>query len=284
MATFKNFYQGQLALITGGSSGLGFEIARLLSEADARVWILARHKDGLSSAFRTLFGVNGQSHGMLAVDVTQRTQMQSAVTRFQKEVGVPDLLINCAGAAHPGYVQELPLEIFDEMMDVNYFGTVNMVQAVLPGMLARGSGHIVNVSSTAGYAGVFGYSAYGAAKYAVRGFSDTLRSEVKPLGVRVSIVFPPDMDTPGLVTENKTKPFETHDIEGGAGVYPPAKIAKIVLEGVRRGQYVIVPGLQNKLFYRISVHLGNTIYPFMDAMVAQARRKKEKSKGSNGHL
>ena len=102
-------------------------------------------------------------------------------------------------------------------MDLNYFGTVNMVKALLPAMLERGSGHIVNISSVAAFLGVFGYSAYGASKYAVRGFSDVLRAEVKPLGVRVSVVFPPDMDTPGLANENKTKPFETHEIEGKHG-------------------------------------------------------------------
>ena len=127
---------------------------------------------------------------MHAADVTDLAQVQSAQQHIQREAGVPDLLINCAGGAHPGYVQELPLEVFHEMMDLNYFGTVHMVKAWLPAMLERGSGHIVNVSSVAGFLGAFGYSAYGPSKYAVRGFSDVLRLEVKPLGLRVSVVFP----------------------------------------------------------------------------------------------
>jgi 3-dehydrosphinganine reductase len=159
-----------------------------------------------------------------------------------------------------------------------------MVKAVLPGMLERGNGHIVNISSAAAYLGVFGYSAYGASKYAVRGFSDVLRAEAKPLGVSVSVVFPPDMDTPGLVNENKTKPFETHEIEGNAGVFSAEKVARDILDSVRHGRYVILPGLQNKIFYRLSSLVGNGVYPIMDMMVADARKKKRVAERSDGHL
>src|SRR5512135_3293383 len=151
MANSKDFYQGRLALVTGGSSGIGFALARQLSDAGARVWLLARRKDGLDSAFKSLFGANGKNHGMLAVDVAQTKQVQSSLERFQREVGVPDLLINCAGVTHPGYIQDIPLEVFHEMIDIDYLGTVHMVKAVLPGMIQRGSGAIVNICSAAGY-------------------------------------------------------------------------------------------------------------------------------------
>lgn len=284
MPNSRDSFQGRLALITGGSSGLGLALAQLLAQEGGSVWLIARHAERLEAACRSLSTGGGQKHGLFAADVTDAWQVEAAVQYVKQEAGVPDLLINCAGASHPGYVQEIPLEVFREMMELNYFGAVYLVKALLPDMLQRGSGHIVNVSSMAGYMGVFGYSAYGASKYALRGFSDILRSEVKPLGVRVSVVFPPNMDTPGLVNENKTKPFETHDIEGNAGEFPPAKVAKMVLQGVRRGQYTITPGLENKIFYRLNAHLGNTVYPVMDMLVAEARRKKLQSKGSNGHL
>ncbi len=278
MANSKDFYQGRLALVTGGSSGIGFALARQLSDAGARVWLLARRKDGLDSAFKSLFGANGKNHGMLAVDVAQTKQVQSSLERFQREVGVPDVLINCAGVTHPGYIQDIPLEVFHEMIDIDYLGTVHMVKAVLPGMIQRGSGAIVNICSAAGYLGVFGYSAYGAAKYAVRGFSDVLRSEVKPLGIQVSIVFPPDTDTPQLAYENTIKPFETREISGNAGALTADKVAGDILEGVRRGRYTIVPGMENKIFYLLSGLVGDGVYPIMDMMVAQARRKKESKK------
>ncbi len=274
----NNSFKGKLALITGGSSGIGLALAQQLAREGANVWILARRKEPLQSAYQALFSYNGQRHGMLSTDVSDWKQVQAAVEKLQREAGVPDLLINSAGVTHPGYVQEIPVEIFHQMVEIDYLGIVHTVKAVLPGMLERGSGHIVNISSGAGYIGLFGYTAYGAAKYAVRGFSDVLRAEVKPLGVQVSVVFPADTDTPQLAYENQFKPFETREITGNGGVTPPQKTAHAILDGVRRGKYVIVPGLQNSLAYRLSGLLGNAVYPVMDMMVADARKKKAKSK------
>ena len=272
----KDTYKGKLALITGGSSGIGMALAQLLARQGANVWLLARRQQPLESALQGLPCYNGQRHGMLSVDVSNWEQVQDAMQGFQNEVGVPDLLINSAGITHPGYVQEIPVEVFHQMIQVDYLGIVHMVKAVLPGMLARGSGHIVNISSGAGYVGLFGYTAYGAAKYAVRGFTDVLRAEVKPLGVQVSIVFPPDTDTPQLAYENEFKPFETRVITGNGGMLRPDKVAQAILDGVRRKQYAIVPGLENSIAYRLSGLLGNAVYPVMDMMVADARKKKAK--------
>ena len=272
MSTSKDSYQGRLALITGGSSGMGLALAQLLAEEGANVWLVARHSDALEAACRSLHA-DGQKHGVYAADVTKLDQVQAAVEHVKREAGVPDLLINCAGAAHPGYVQEIPLEIFQDMMALNYFGTLYTVKTLLPAMLERGSGHVVNVSSMAGFLGAFGYSAYGASKYAVRGFSDVLRLEVKPLGVRVSVVFPPDMDTPGLANENKTKPFETF-AAGSTKALAPQDVARSTLKAMKRGQYIILPGSEPQLLYRLMFLVGNAIYPIMDGMIADARRKK----------
>ncbi len=120
------------------------------------------------------------------------------------------------------------------MMAVNYFGTLHVVKTVLPGMLARGSGHIVTISSLAGVVGVFGYTAYGASKYAVRGFSDALRAELKPQGIGVSIVYPPDTDTPQLAYEKLYKPPETKAITEVGGMIPAEKVAQAIVHGVAR--------------------------------------------------
>lgn len=276
MAASNNSFQGRLALVTGGSSGIGLALAQLLAREGAAVWLLARHTDRLESAVKTLAAENGQKHGILAADVTNWDQVQAAVQRVSADAAVPDILVNCAGAAHPGYVQEMPLEVFHDMMDLDYFGTVQMVKALLPAMLKRGSGYVVNFSSAAGFLGTFGYSSYGPAKYAVRGFSDVLRLELKPLGVRVSVVFPPDTDTPGMVNENKTKPWET--IAAFSTKLASAEsVAKGILAGMKRGRYIILPGFEVSLYYRLVFLLGNAIYPIMDGVLAQARSKKKKS-------
>jgi 3-dehydrosphinganine reductase len=277
MADIKDSFQGKLALITGGSSGLGLALANQLAEQGANVWLIARRKDVLESAYKALPAATGQKHGMISADVSDWGQVQSAVAKVIREAGLPDLLINCAGLAHPGYVQEIPIEVFHQMMDVDYFGTINMVKALLPGMLERGSGHIVNISSAAGFLAPFGYSAYSPAKYAVRGFSDVLRLELKPLGLRVSVAFPPDMDTPGMVNENKTKPFETTEAFSSTLV-PVGPVAKSILNGVRRGKYILLPGFETRMYYYLVFLLGNGIYPLVDMLLAQARAKKNKSK------
>ncbi len=217
----------------------------------------------------------GSKHGMVSADVTKPDEVLAAVQRVQAEAGVPDVLIHAAGASHPAYVQETSPEVFRAMMDLNYFGTVHSVMAWLPSMLERGSGSIVNFSSGAGFLAPFGYAAYAPSKYAVRGFSDVLRLELKPLGIHVSIVFPPDTDTPGMENENKTKPFETLDAFS-TKLLPAETVAKGILRGMKRGQYVILPGGEINLYYHLTSLLGNGTYPVMDAVLAGARRKKAK--------
>jgi 3-dehydrosphinganine reductase len=190
-----------------------------------------------------------------------------------QSVGMPDLVINSAGVAHPGYVQDIDLKIFHWMMDVNYFGTVNVIKALLPGMIERGSGYIVNISSMAGLIGLFGYSAYGASKYAVRGFSDVLRSELKPHGIGVSVVFPPDTDTPQLAYEKQFKPAETRALTGTSRMTSAEIVAQSVLHGIEKGKYLILPGMENKLIYRLSNLFSDAVYPLLDWLIAQAQRK-----------
>ncbi len=277
MAPRKTHFEGQLVLVTGGSSGIGLALARQLSSAGARVWLLARRQEGLERAIHSLASVNGNKPGMLSADVTDAKQAEAAVKRLTDQAGLPDILVNCAGASHPGYVQETTLDTYRQMMDLNYFGTVHMVQAVLPGMLQRGSGYIVNFSSMAGFLAPFGYAAYVPSKYAVRGYSDSLRLELKPLGIDVSIVFPPDTNTPGMENENKTKPYETLEAFSST-LAAPETVAKAVVRGMKRRQYVILPGTEASLTYRLTYLMGNGIYPIFDMLLAQARRKKSKAK------
>lgn len=177
-------YQNKVAFITGGSSGIGLALAKSLSAKGAHVWIMARHQDRLETALAAIQAARqdpNQNCGMVVGDVTDWDQVTSAVSKVTQSAGIPDLLINSAGDAHPGYVQDLDIKIFRWMMETNYFGTVNVTKACLPGMIQRKSGHIVNISSVAGFLGVFGYSAYGASKFAVAGFSDVLRGRNETL-------------------------------------------------------------------------------------------------------
>ncbi len=269
MRSFEQAYRGKLVLITGGSSGIGKALALLLDAAGARLWLLARRREALSEVQAHMRG----DCRVLSTDVSDWQQVQAAIAEIQRVSGAPDVIINSAGITRPGYVQELPIEVFRQMMEVNYLGTVHVIKAALPAMLTRGSGQIINISSVAGFLGVFGYTAYGASKYAVRGFSDTLRAELKPLGIRVSIVFPPDTDTPQLTYEAPFKPPETKALAGNAGLLSAEQVARIILSEAARGRYIILPGLETKALYHLSNLLGNGVYPLMDWLIARARRR-----------
>lgn len=271
----KNFNE-KTVLITGGSSGIGLAIGKRLSALGAHVWLLARDEKKLSQALLEVRAAaihEYQKCRTLCVDVVDFGQVQQVISQIVNEAGLPDVVINSAGVAHPGYVQELDLEIFRWMMDVNYFGTVHVTKAILPDMLARGSGHLVNISSLAGVLGVFGYTAYGASKFALRGFTDALRAEMKPRGIDVSLVYPPDVDTPQLEYENQHKPRETKAVAGSGGLLSADDCARAIIKGIQRNDYVILPGLESKLIYRLSGLFGRWVYPLMDMLVAQAQKK-----------
>jgi len=272
----NNYYQGKSVLITGGSSGIGFAIANALAEIDAKIILLARDYENLKIAKNSILEKHGGAKiKIVPVDVTDEKTLSILYHKYMRNHEIPDILINCAGVARPGYVQELPAHVFRWTMDIDYFGTVNMTRLLLPGMIERGSGHIINVSSIAGVIGIFGYTAYCGAKFAVKGFSDALRSELKPKGIRVSVLYPPDTDTPQLAWENQFKPRETKAISGTAKPISPDWVARQTLKSAARGKYAIVPGMEAKIMYFAGTSLGNLIYPIMDFMVRSASKKKD---------
>lgn len=264
---------GKLALVTGGSRGIGLAVSKELAARGASVWIAARDGERLDLARQQIEHArrgDGQRVGTLTLDVADADQVASVLGAFVGDIGAPDILVNCAGVAHPGHFEELDLEIFRWMMDVNYFGTVHVTKAIVPGMIARGSGHIVNVSSIAGFLGVYGYSAYGASKFAVAGFSDVLRAEMKPLGIDVSVVFPPDTDTEQLAYESQYKPAVAKALSGTATVLSPKTVARSIVKGVARRRFLIHPSYGGLLYFRGQSLLGGLVYPLMDLLVSRA--------------
>ena len=273
----QNYWKNKVILITGGSSGIGLAAAKLLAASGAHVWLAARRQNLLEAARHQVDESRrdtAQPCGIVATDVSDPGQAAEAVKRVEQQAGRLDVLINSAGITMPGYVQDLPLEEFQKQVAVNYLGTVYVTKAALPGMIARRAGHVINISSMAGFLGVFGYSAYGATKFAVTGFSEVLRAEMKPHGIRVSVAFPPDTDTPQLAFEAPYKPAETKAISGTAKALQAEQVATAILEQAARGRFMLFPGFDSWFFYVLSTKLPRgLVFAVLDQMAASGRKK-----------
>jgi 3-dehydrosphinganine reductase len=262
--------KGSHALVTGGSSGIGLETARLLASRGATVSLLARREDVLEHAAAQLRTAGATVH-IACADVSDQEAVTRAIRELEQEAGPVDVLVTSAGQARPGYFLELEDEVFRRMIEVDYFGTLYAIRTVAPGMVERGRGSIVAVSSGAGLLGVFGYTAYGPAKFAVRGLMEALRSELKPYGVHVACVYPPDVDTPQLKEENRFKPAETAAISGTVKPMRPEAVARAIVEAIDKQRFAVYPDRGMALLGGLGPLLAPVVRRMVDRKVRAAR-------------
>ncbi|MFH0976354.1 MAG: SDR family oxidoreductase [Spirochaetota bacterium] len=267
-----NSFIGKTAFVTGGSSGIGLAASMLLASKGADVIIFARNQSLLTYAeneIRRMKSPVSNRVSSIQLDVTDIAQIKKVMKKATAKFGAPDLLINCAGRALPDYFENITFHQLEETFKVNFFGIWNIISALLPAMKKKG-GHIVNTSSMGGYLGLFGYTDYCASKFAMMGFSEALRSEVKQYGIRVSVLCPPDTDTPGFHAENLMKPEETRLISGNIKPLKPQYIARKLLKGIKKNQFIILPGFKVKLSYLIK----RLTPPIMDHIINKSLSKK----------
>ena len=271
---FKEF-SGKIAYITGGSSGIGLACAELLAARGADVVIFARGQQQLDSALREieLSRVSPkQRFTAVSLDVSLREQAENLLSKTVADFGGPDILINSAGVSHPRKFEDIPYAKFDEIVRINLNGTWNTVSILLPHIKVRG-GYIINVSSVAGYIGVFGMTAYSASKFAVVGFSEALRSELKRFNINVSVLCPPDVDTPMLERAGKIKPEETKAISATARVMKAEEVAKAVIDAMAKDGFLILPGSGAKFTYNMKRLLPRLVESITDNRISKFQKR-----------
>ncbi|CAA0834766.1 3-dehydrosphinganine reductase TSC10A [Striga hermonthica] len=230
---------GRHVLITGGSSGIGLALAHLCSRRGAAVSILARDSARLEDARQSIKLATGLDVRVFSADVRDYVAVAQAV----EEAGPIDVLVCNHGVFSAEEVAAQGVEEIRFMVEVNLMGTFHMIKAALPGMrenrAARGPGSIAIMSSQAGQVGIYGYSAYSASKFGLRGLAEALQQEVIADDIHVSLIFPPDTETPGHLEETKRRPELTTIIAASSGAMKADKVAEKSLKGIESGSFSV---------------------------------------------
>jgi short-subunit dehydrogenase len=188
----QNGFTGKNVLITGASSGIGAALARKIQPLCAQLIITGRSVDKLEANAAML----GSNVRVASMDVTDQTDVDQTIAWMVEKYGNVDILINNAGFGKFANVTEMDVSMYEQMMNVNYFGTVRCTMAVLPKMMQVKSGHIINIISVAGKWATAKSAGYSATKHATLAFTNALRQELYQSGVLVTAVHPGPVDTP----------------------------------------------------------------------------------------
>jgi len=256
-ASAADVFAGRVAIVTGGGSGIGAALVRALAARGAAV-VIADIDEPAAKSVADQVAADGGQVSTVVLDVRDSAAVSDLVNNVAAERGALDLVFNNAGIAIGGRVEELTLDHWDRVIDVNIRGVVHGVHAAYPVMLRQGHGHIVNTASLAGLVPGPGLAPYAAAKHAVVGMNLSLRAESASRGVKVSAVCPGFVDTPLLGRVNPDLP----QTEAGANaaalartlgkLYQADRLAQDVLRGVERNKALIVAPRSARVAWRMA--------------------------------
>jgi len=237
-------------LITGAASGIGLALSREFAARGCEVVLVDINKKAVTKAAIDLRSNGGQATAYIC-DVSDHQAVDALAERVAEELGLVDILVNNAGIAFMKEFKDMTLEEWDRVMGINLWGPIYMTRAFLPSMMARRSGHIVNVSSMQAYFIPPAWSAYGVTKYGVNGLSEALRYELRPYNIKVTCVYPAIINTPfyeALPSDIWVLRATKILIRKVVGT-PPEKLARLIVEGVEKGKARIVHHPVGKLVY-----------------------------------
>jgi len=246
-------FSGKTVYITGGSSGIGLETARLFASLGGDVVIFARDEERLASAARDIEGhrrSGSQKVHAVHMDVADPESVRTGIEEAIEKAGPPQVAIANAGVGYADLFIDTPHEAFDAVMKTNVYGVRSFVANVLPHMVGA-KGTIVIVSSAAGLMGMYGYTTYGTSKYALVGFAECLRAELRTMGMTVTLVCPGEVDTPFVPKEAERLPFESRVVKSFCGRISPSRVAHAIVKGVAGKRFLVIPGVLTNLMFAL---------------------------------
>jgi NAD(P)-dependent dehydrogenase (short-subunit alcohol dehydrogenase family) len=263
---------GRVAIVTGGGSGIGAALVRAMTARGATIVIADIDEAAAKAVAAELSGVT-----TVTLDVRDAGAVADVVSQTAAEHGHLDYMFNNAGIAVGGMVEELTLDHWNRVIDVNLRGVIHGVHAAYPIMLRQGSGHIVNTASLAGLVPGPGLAPYDAVKHAVVGLSLSLRAEAAGRGVRVSAICPGFVDTPLLGRVNSDLPqtgavMDAEQLAKRFGkLYQAESLAQDVLRGLERNDALIVAPASARVAWRLSRYAPGMLMRRIIKGVEQAR-------------
>lgn len=246
----KNFKSKHI-LIFGGSAGLGEALVLRLSSQEVHLSIASRTESRLKETQDKCLKINSKTTcDYYIVDITIEEQIKKCIEESIQKWGFPSLIINCAGIAHPGFIDDMPMETYIKDMNLNYFGNLKLLKEVINQYKVKKDSikddniDIVCVGSCLGIIGSIGYTTYCPTKYALKGLLDSLRFEL--LGTKINLHYygPSNMLTPGLIEENKTKPKIVSDMENNVKNISADEGAHILLSNLDKYMITSEPDLE----------------------------------------
>jgi uncharacterized protein len=248
--------QGRTILITGASSGIGAATARAVARSGGHAVGVARTKAKLDELVAEIEAAGGRATAY-ELDCSDREAVAQMTERIEREVGTPDVLVNNAGAGRFLFFEETPPEEFERMMSAPFYSTVYMTRALLPGMLARGSGLIVNINTPVAFVAWPAAAGYASARWALRGLNDSLSADLDGTGVKVTQVVPGKVAS----TYFEHNPGAADGIPGMARLVPtltPQDVADAIVGAIRSEKRLVftpfmlrVMMLQARMFPRL---------------------------------
>ncbi len=216
----------KIAFITGGARGIGKATAIALAKEGVHIGLLARKEATLKEAAAEIEGL-GVKVAYASADVSSKEQVEAAIETLTSQLGTADILINNAGIASFGKVVEMDPEEWKKIIDTNLLGTYYVTRAVLPQLIEKNGGDIINISSTNGLNGAATSSAYSASKFAVIGFTESLAQEVRRNNIRVSAL------TPSTVATDLALDLDLMKENNDAKYIQPEDIAEFIVDQLK---------------------------------------------------